>query len=182
MTTGVVALSFAKRSEKDEPGPVNIRLAKIVAAINDELQQGGEPTILVTQWEIARYLDAHDEPTDFIVDQDDASIKPGGKKYLDSGDVLRVAFAVFSHHKVTDVIVVANPFVHLWMVRGKVRAAGFTIMKTRVPWVGFDRSSQNLQWWTKGPIRLLVYTAIQVVGKLTNHTFNGIGERQSPPN
>jgi len=182
MATGVVALSFAKRSEKDEPGPVNIKLAKAVAAIIDELHQGGEVVIPVTQWEIAKYLEEHDETAGFIVTQKDASIKPGGKKYLDSGDVLGVAYPLFRHYEVTDVIVVANPFIHLQMVRSRVRSAGFKIMSTKVPWVGFDPSSQNLQWWTKGPIRLLAYTALQVVGKLTNHTFNGIGERQAPPN
>ena len=180
MTTGVVALSFAKRSEPEEPGPVNALLGRATSAVTDDLNAGGEDTITVIQWEIARQLDKDGEPCNLVVQPEAASVKPGGRTYLDSADVLEVAFEVFRRYGVTDVVVVANKFIHLQAARRSVRSAGFRVMKSKLPWVGFDPSSKNLQWWTKGPIRFVVYLAIQVVGKLAHRSFNGIGERTAP--
>ena len=177
MTTGVVALSFAKRSELEEPGPVNKLLGRATSAVTDELNAGGEDTISVIQWEIAKQLDKDGEEYNLIVRPEDASVKPGGRTYLDSADVLGIAFEVFRHYGVTDVVVVANKFIHLQAARRSVRSAGFRVMKSKLPWVGFDPSSKNLQWWTKGPVRFVAYLAIQVVGKLTRRSLNGIGER-----
>jgi len=180
MATGVVVLSFAKRSENKEPGPVNIKLARATATIVDDLTSMGEFAILVTQWEVAKQLAVDNEPTGYVVTPQDASIKPNGQRYLESEDVLSRAYDEFRKYNIDEVIVVANKFLHLQAVQKSVRSAGFTVIKTSLPWVGFDPSSENLQWWTKGPIRFIAYLAILVVGKLTKHSFNGIGERQTP--
>ena len=182
MATGVVALSFAKRSERDEPGPVNINIADAAEAIIDELTLSGETVFVVSQWEPALRLEIRGYPAGRVVTPQDASIKPGGKRYLDTGDVVRVADPLFKYQEVEDVVVVANSFIHLWLAQRMVRKAGFNVIKTKMPWVGFDPSPENLQWWTKGPVRFITYLGIQVIGKLTNRTFNGIGERQAPPN
>lgn len=176
MPTGIVALSFAKRAE--EPNPVNKRLAQITDNVDDELQQGGEQTLVAAQWEIARGLPT---PPYVVVTQADATnLDRNGKPYLDSQDVLNKAFEAFRAAGITDVIVVANPFLHLQAVRALVKKAGFNVMSYKVPWVGFDNNRLNLQWWCKGAIRLVVYTGIQVIGKLTKQNFHGIGEKPHP--
>jgi hypothetical protein len=174
MATGIVALSFAKRVV--EPNPVNKLLAAEVDRIDDELQQGGEPTIIVSQWEIALAYDAN-----YVVGPEYATVKGNGKEYLDSKDVLKRAFEAFETHGVTDVIVVANPFLHLGAVRSMVRKAGFTVMKVKISWVGFDNSSLNLQWWCKGWPQSILYAGLQVLGKAIRKDFHGIGEKPAQP-
>lgn len=176
---GIVALSYAKRA--NEPNPVNKRLARATDNANDELQQGGVATVVVAQWEISLALQELGAPAHFTVSLD-AATQPArdGSLYLDSSDVLREAFAVFRELDITHVVVVANPFLHLAAVKAMVRKAGFTIIGYKVPWVGFDNSKENLQWWCKGPIRFITYLGLQVVGKLTKQNFHGIGEKRPP--
>jgi len=171
MATGIVALSFAKRAK--EPNPVNKRISKITDDINDGLQSMGETVVLVAQWEIALALPKNSA---LVVTQNSATEK-GGKLYLDSDDVLNMAYPAFKAANVTDVVVVANRFIHLGVVRAKVRKAGFRVIKVGIPAVGFDPSPLNLQWWCKGPIRLVTYLGLQVVGKVTGRNFHGIGEK-----
>jgi hypothetical protein len=173
MTTGIVALSYAKRAK--EPNPVNVKLARITDAFDDEAQSIGEPTIVVAQWEIALALPA--KPY-LIVSQEDATgLDRGGKPYLSTQDVLDKAFEVFHDFGITDVIVVANPFIHLQGAKSIVKRAGFNVMNYKMPWVGFDNSPLNLQWWCKGPARTLIYAIIQAFGKMTKQNFHGIGEK-----
>ncbi|MDB5180550.1 MAG: hypothetical protein JWO54_308 [Candidatus Saccharibacteria bacterium] len=176
MPIGIVALSYAKRAE--EPNPVNVKLAQITDELDDFVQQTGESTVLVSQWEIARALPTQ---SSLIVTQDAATnLDRNGKLYLDSKDVLNKAFYVFRAYGITDVIVVANPFLHLQAAKSIVRKAGFDVMSYKVPSVGFDNSPLNLQWWCKGPIRFVIYLGIQVLGKLTKQNLHGIGEKPHP--
>lgn len=174
MATGIVALSFAKRAV--EPNPVNRKLAAITDAIDDELQQVGEMTVIVAQWEIARALPVQPH---VVVNPEDASLKPGDSSYLDSKDVLDKAFEEFKRHQITDVIVIANNFIHRGVVESMVRSAGFTVIKAKIPSVGFDPSSENLQWWCKGPIRFMTYLGIQAFGKVAHQNFHGIWEKSA---
>jgi len=177
MPTGIVALSFGKRAQ--EPNPVNVRLARIADNLDDFLQQMGEPTVVVAQWEIALALPPHSA---VIVTQEAATnLDRNGKPYLDSQDVLNKAFEVFRANGVKDVAVVANQFIHKQAVESLVKKAGFTISKYGPQeFVGFDNSKLNLQWWCKGPIRLITYFGIQVIGKITKQNFHGIGEKPHP--
>jgi|GEM_PF-1179678 len=177
MPTGIVALSFAKRAV--EPNPVNIRIAQAADVVDDDIQQMGEPTIVVAQWEVARALPSNS--VNLIVTQQDATnMDRNGKPYLDSQDVLNKAFPLFRAYGVTDVVVVANPFLHLQAAEALVRKAGFTVIKHRMPFVGFDKSPKNLQWWCRGPLRFMLYLAIQVIGTLTRQNLHGIGEKPHP--
>lgn len=179
MTTGIVTLAFAKRVV--EPNPVNIKLAAITDAIDDELQQGGEPTVIVVQKEIELGIKHLRLETNLrrVVGQEDASNKDRyGNLYLDSMDVLKVAFEEFRAEDITDVIIIANPFLHLPGAKALAKKAGFSVMVYKIPRVGFDKSPLNLQWWCKGPIRLLTYLGLQVIGKLTRQNLHGIGEKQ----
>ena len=173
MPTGIVALSYAKRAE--EPNPVNKKLAHLADEAVDEAHQIGEPTLLVAQWEIARALQT---PPQVVVTQDAATNRDrNGNRYLDSQDALNKAFHAFRKNGITQVIVIANPFLHKQAIESIVRKAGFTVLKTKLPWVGFDNSPLNLQWWCKGPIRFVAYLGLQVIGKLTKQNFHGIGEK-----
>ena len=173
MPTGIVALSFAKRAQ--EPNPVNEALAIYTDTAIDEAQQQGEQTIVVSQWEVALALPSR---PNLIVTQDDATnVDRNGKLYLDSADVLKKAFEVFRAQGVNQVVVIANPFLHQSAAEALVRKAGFSVLTNKMPWVGFDNSQQNLQWWCKGPIRFVFYLALQVLGKLTKQNFHGIGEK-----
>jgi hypothetical protein len=177
---GVIALSFAKYSEKKEPNPVNIKLANVVESIVDDIEAFGDDTFVVAQWEIARQLEWDNRPAQLVVTLWDASIKDGGRRYLDSADVVRKAFTFFREQGITDVVIVANPFLHLSAVRKMVENAGFTVIRDhKVPPVGFDRSADNLQWWCRGPFQLVAYLVLQVFGKLTRQNLHGFGERQS---
>lgn len=174
MATGIVALSFAKRIV--EPNPVNRRLAAITDSIDDELQSGGEMTMIVAQWEIALALPVQPQR---IVRPEDARPKPDGSTYLDSQDVLDKAFEIFRLYEITDVVVIANRFIHRRVVESMVRSAGFKVVKAKIPTVGFDSSSENLQWWCKGPVRMIIYSGIQVIGKIMRKDLHGIGEKSA---
>ena len=174
MATGIVALSFAKRDK--EPNPVNRRLAGITDEIIEKYQDDSKMLVVVAQWEIARALV---EQPDIIVHPENATTKGNGKRYLDSQDVLDKAFEEFRLQAVSDVVVVANNFIHRGVVESMVRKAGFTVLKENIRSVGFDRSSQNLQWWCKGPIRFMTYLGIQAFGKVIGKDFHGIGEKPS---
>ncbi len=177
MPTGIVALSFAKRVQ--EPNPVNIKLAQLTEELDELLQQMGEPTVVVAQWEVALALPT---PPSLVVHQTDATSRDrNGKPYLDSQDVLNKAFELFREIGITDVAVVANQFLHLQAAEALVKKAGFKVHKYKAArFVGFDNDKLNVQWWCKGPLRLLAYLGIQVIGALTKQNFHGIGEKPHP--
>lgn len=178
---GIVGLSFGKHAV--EPNPINQKLAedldrqaKHMVFVDGHF--AGEKPVVIAQWEIAK-ASTYDDMT--VVDQRDATnVDRGGKSYLDSQDVLNVAFAEWRAKRVTDVIVIAHPFLHKPAVEKMVRQAGFNVIKHRVPFPGFDNSPDALQWWCKGPIRFVAYLVIQVVGKVLNKNLHGIGEKPTP--
>ena len=83
--------------------------------------------------------------------------RPGA--YLDSEEVMAQASLVFTARDVLKVIPVANPFLHLAKCRQLVAKAGFTPVRRKIGWIGF--CPESIQWWTRGPIRLLAYAVIQ---------------------
>ena len=173
MTTGIIALSFTKRAH--EPGPVNRRLAHITDEVTHSLESTGEPAVVVAQSEIARALL---RKPDAVVTEDDATKRDRyGHLYLDSDDVLTEAFIRFRSADITDVIIVAQPFLHLQLAQVMTKRAGFTVEYMSIPPVGFDTHADNLQWWTKGPLRFVAYLLIQAIGTVLRKNFHGIGER-----
>ncbi|MEI7690460.1 MAG: hypothetical protein WCI63_02455 [bacterium] len=154
MKRGIVAFSFAQ--EKIEPSPCNFRLAEAVKRIV-EAEEG--ELVIISQWEVAIKL-----------------IKDGIKvthvveplldwSYLDSVDVWAEARLYFAHLEIEEVVIVANPFIHAYAIERMIRKDGFKICQqydTTIGRIGFD--SQSLQWWTRGPLRLLLYSALSAVG------------------
>lgn len=182
---GIVALSYGKRAPRYEPNPVNRKLGDQVIRLIDEYWSNTEarkldprPVVTVAQWEIAKRVERESHlfwrspfPLDRVV-----NLKEDGS-YLDSKDVLEAAFEEFRAAGVKQVIVVANPFLHLGHVRKMVEAAGFEVLRVEIKPVGFDNSPDQLQWWCKGPVRSIFYAGLQVIGKLTSINFHGIGEK-----
>ena len=173
MPIGIVALSFAKRAH--EPNPVNVKLAEITEDLNDRIQQMGESTVVVSQWEVALALPT--EPSLIVTQGDATNLARNGESYLDSQDVLNKAFELFDKLGITEVAVVANRFIHLQAAESLVKQSGFTVFKYGAPAVGFDDSPLNLQWWCKGPTRFVVYLGLQAIGKATSQNLHGIGEK-----
>jgi hypothetical protein len=81
-------------------------------------------------------------------------------KYLDSDEVIAQAIPLFKRQGVTKVISVAQ-----WLQNFKCRAllkkAGFQVLPVKIGKIGFCKES--LQWWTRGPIRLVIYTIKQIL-------------------
>ncbi|MBI2003448.1 MAG: hypothetical protein HYS78_00485 [Parcubacteria group bacterium] len=85
--------------------------------------------------------------------------------YEGSEEVVRQAAAVFRRYRITEGIPVAQPFLQLTKCVQLVRKAGFMTpsfwkLCRMIGWIGFDR--QSAQPWTRGPVRLVLYTFRQM--------------------
>jgi len=158
---GLVAFSFALGAE--EPNPCNVRLAEAVKRI---VEAEGSQVVVVAQWEVARALETLSCQAHHIVYSEP-------NVYLNSDMVMTKAADWFHGYHITEVIPVAQPFLHLPMCRQLVRRHSFTVLKRRVGWIGFY--GQSLQWWTRDPIRLLFCA---ILFKLTGHRFHIRKEKQ----
>jgi len=147
---GVVAFSFGLRAPEEEPNPCNRRLAAATARI---IRQTSVPVVLIAQWEIAKAL----PPTMAVHVVGDA---PDGG-YLDTERVWQVAAPILRGEGVRRVIAVAQPVLHRAKAHRLMRADGFEPLPAPVGWIGFDSGARNRQWWTRGPVRLLLYALMQ---------------------
>lgn len=154
MARGIVAWSFG--SAKKEPNPCNVSLGiEAYRIMKEEEKNTGEDMVLVAQWEVAAALrKVIGFSADYVVEKHRQS-----GEYLDSREVMAQAAMIFRDHEITDVIPVANPFLHLFACRRLVRESGLTPLKRKVRWIGFYKDS--LQWWTRGPMRCLAYAIIR---------------------
>jgi len=144
---GIVAFSFGLR--ENEPNPCNVRLAEEVIRAAHEV---GSQVCIVAQWEIARALQEWGLVADVVVD-------PVPGKYLGSADVAMRAKEAFQSAGVQECVVIAQPFLHLSRCKRLMEMAGFRPRDMAIGRIGFD--SQSTQWWTRGPIRLLLYAVLQ---------------------
>ncbi len=146
---GLVAFSFALRAIEQEPNPCNRRLAQsvmnIVATEKDEV-------VVVSQWEISRQLRAHGQRPAGSVE-----LRPDG--YLDSDMVWGSARKVFEQLGIREVIPVAQPVLQMTKVKRLIKSDGFVVLERPVGTIGFD--GESTQWWTRGPLRLLLYAMLQ---------------------
>lgn len=144
---GLIAYSFG--SERCE---TNRRLAgeveRLVFRERDRL-------VVVAQQEIDQALRVI--APDLIISE---HREPG--KYLDSREVTAQASEFFRFIGITEVIPVANPFLHRVYCEMLIWKEGFTPVRRRIGWVGFCKTST--QWWTRGPIQLLFYVVRMFFG------------------
>lgn len=148
----IVAFSFGQRAPDEEPGPCNTRLARLTRQL---LEQATAPVVVVAQWEVARGLPAAADP--HIV-----APRPDGH-YLDTESVWATAVPVLRRHGVRRVIAVAQPLLHRAKAHKLIRRDGFEPVRRPIGWIGFDSSRRNTQWWTRGPVRLVLYALLQAV-------------------
>lgn len=149
----IVAFSYALREK--EPNPCNVRIARIVERIFAELTSEGYTVYTVVQWEIALQLLEDGFPVNHIV-------HPQKDAYLDSDMVWEEAVAmVLNPECINRVVPVAHRWLQIVKVKQLMKGDGFRITKKRIGKIGFDNSEENLQPWTKGPMRALVYAIKQ---------------------
>lgn len=154
MRIGVIALSFALR-EGREPNPCNVKLALETERVVALLRTEGHHVVVISQWEIASNLS-------WIPEQCIVREHRVKGSYLDSDEMLFWAKAFYEKcGGVDEVVIVANPFIHLQGVRSKAKGFGLKVRKVSIRWIGFDKDSD--QWWTKGPVRAFVYTVGRVL-------------------
>ncbi|MFA5197410.1 MAG: hypothetical protein WC437_03205 [Patescibacteria group bacterium] len=153
---GMVVCSFALREDSQEPNPCNIRLAEAVERI---LEKATEEIHIVSQWEVAKKLKSDGvNPTLVVEPFLDGS-------YLDTKDVWAEAKVMFALLDITEVIIVANPFIHGFYVERMIKKDGFKVFHkydTEIGPIGFD--PESLQWWTRGPSRCLFYVGLSALG------------------
>jgi hypothetical protein len=143
----MVIFSFALIEK--EPNSCNIRLA--LEAERVDRQHG--PFVKVSQWEVALKLASDGVELRHVVQL------PADGSYLDSKGVWAPAREIFRAEGITIVCPIAQPFLHMHMIRKMIEKDGFTVFDPHMNWIGFERRS--LQPWCRGPIPLLVYAVKQ---------------------
>jgi hypothetical protein len=151
---GVVAFSFALRGEEAEPGPSNVALARAVQTATAGIRR---PIVVVAQWEVARQLHRDGVPVDLVVERQ-AGV------YLDSDMVWQAARDTFATRGVTEVVAVAQPFLHLRWVRRIIRRHGYRVLPVPIAPIPFDPDPANRQWWTKSRSLLVLYALRKLLG------------------
>ena len=160
----VLGASFSLR--EDEPNPCNVRLAKEVERISDNLVSNGHLPVVVVQWEIdlaLRRLGAD------VVNWDYKVIGPfDTDEYLGTEELITEASSFFQSFGATKFVAVANPFIHQQYVYFLARKH-FKLMLRRVRWIGFDK--QSSQWWCRSWWQFLYQTARLAMG--ASHGYDG---------
>lgn len=151
--TAIVAFSFGMRAPALEPNPCNVRLAEFV----EDISKNCSRVLIVSQWEIAKQLSNKSVHVDKV-------IYSRAGQYLDTNEVWRQALEYLRCQDSFAVIPVAQPFLHLRQVVRLMRRSGVNVRRVPIGWVGFDASSANNQWWTKGRLRLLAYSLMRGFG------------------
>lgn len=119
------------------------------------LMRPGVP--IIAQHEIADFLRGGFDPDYVIRRHRDPT------RYLDTDEGIRQAVEWLQEHRpdIREIVVVAQPFIHLTLSRMIVRKHGYRVRKTKIGRIGFDRRSS--QWWTRHWFLSVVYTARRVL-------------------
>lgn len=157
MDPKVGIIGFACGLREEEPNPSNIALAKVVHWIVVDVEEFGSVPIVVTQWEITKALI---ELLNYEVDLS-VELRADGT-YLDSKGVWEEAKAEFVREGVTQVIIVAQPFLHLPSLKKMVKDDGFEVIEFKVGPIPFDNSDLNTQPWTRSKIALTKYSVRKI--------------------
>jgi hypothetical protein len=161
---GIVAFAFGLRTEAQEPNPSNIALAKAVDDAAYYVENQGGMSVIVTQWEITKGLELLDMEVDLSV-----GLHTDGT-YLNSNDVWEAAKAEFISEGVEEVIVIAQPFLHLPKLKAMVRNDGFEVAPYfKVGPIPFDNSPLNTQPWTRTRPALMLYSVKSLLGMKRGH-------------
>lgn len=148
----VIAYSFGFRKDRQGvyPGTSNEALAKVVDRV---CRETGAAAIL--QWEIEKCVNA-EVPRSLVIREH--TIKG---KYLDREEVTAQAVGYMNHLSVKEAILVAHPFLHRRKCKKLLEQGGIKVVIAKTGRVPFDTKSE--QWWTRGPLRLLLYAVLQLL-------------------
>ena len=160
----VLAASFGLRVGR-EPNPCNIALAEEAMRICFKLRdEDGHKFKLIAQWEIAEAL--RDLGYERYITEE-VKQRPDGT-YLGTKEIYDDALEIFQMLGCVKFVAVANPFMHLFVVR-RMATQHFSVLKEKVRWIGFDRESD--QWWCRSWWQLVAYSLMTLTGY---HGFGGM--------
>jgi len=165
---GVIAFAFGQQGEEKYPeaGPSNEAIRNAAWGIYAaEIQAGNQPMI-AAQWETSLGL-----PSTYI-SLLVSRFENRGTDYVSTKYVLDESIAFFKAHGVKRVIFVAHPL-HLFFINLLVKSGIWKVDDIkidhqddkRLKTIPYDRSDGNVQRWTRGPIRFVIYLAKALVTK-----------------
>jgi len=135
-------------------------LARAVKRIRDYYEDQGEKVLVVAQKSVAQVLHDLGVPVHYVVER----YKYQGT--TDTEDITAQAVRFFrANGPVDEIVTVAQPIQQI-KCHSEVYRRGFNALPLLRLWhmvghIGFDRESE--QWWTRGPIRLLIGSVRQVL-------------------
>lgn len=157
---GIIGFSFALTQDEMRrrlPNQCNKKLAMETRRFYLKLKDGNQLPTLIVQWEIA--LDERFAAMNINPDMIVRKHRECGK-YLDSDEIIAQAIPLLKQQGITKVISVAQ-WLQNFKCRTLLRKAGFQVLPAKIGKIGFCKDS--LQWWTRGPIQLVIYTIKQVI-------------------
>jgi hypothetical protein len=158
---GIVGFSFGLRAEPEEPNPSNLALS---VAVRDAASVHRN-CVVVTQWEITKAIQ---QAGDGNIVTRSVELNEDGS-YLDSEGVWEAAKAIFQPLGIREVIIVGQPFLHLWKLKQMVRADSYTVVDFTVGHIPFDNSEKNTQPWTRTRPATTIYAIKSVLGMKPGH-------------
>lgn len=138
---------------RHNPGKSNDALARATTKIVEDIYP---ITSIIAQWEIEESKEMRHMPLFTIEKHRETG------KYLDLEEVAKQAIlnlkGIGLSEKNCEIIVVAQPFLHRWKCMKLF--PGFEVTKVKIGWIPFDKNS--LQWQTRSPFHLILYTFLQI--------------------
>lgn len=175
---GIAVFGFAlegatpEEMKRFEPNPCNIRLGLETVRIARKYPEHR----ITAQWEVATWLRSRGETVDRSVELREDGV------YLDTRGVWKAARADFKAAGITDVVLIAQPWMHLHLglARHYAKQDGFHVIRERVQPIGFDDSDLNSQEWTTSGPKLLVYTVKKILKRDGGHHGRQVADSKSP--
>ena len=157
MRIGIIVLSWSYRPGR-EPNPCNVSLAGEYKRAYRELTAEGHSVFGSLQWEAALNMGVREYNVVKVV----RAYRRGSTCEGDSQEILEQSLEAFDEiGGVDEIVVIANPWIHLLVFRAMAKKRGVKIRSRKVRWIGFDKESS--QWQVRGPIRSIVYTILRVL-------------------
>ncbi|MEI7513617.1 MAG: hypothetical protein WCJ74_03290 [bacterium] len=137
-------------------GRANFRLAEAAERI---VTKEETKCVIIAQWEVARELEKQNIPILHVVEPNTSGA------YLDTIDVWNEAKICLALYDAVEIIIVAQPFIHGIYIERMIEKDGYQVCHKydrEIGRIGFDSESQ--QWWTRGPLRMILYVLLSVCG------------------
>lgn len=148
----VVGFAFALRPDR-EPNPCNRRIGSEVIRVRDKYNA----SFVATQWEVTKAIEEAGGSVDLSF-----GLKPNGE-YLSTRDVWEAAKRELEAAGIRSVVPVAQPFLHMWLIKRMIRKDGYTVVNEKINRIGYDNSRLNVQWWTRSAPALMLYSVITII-------------------